>query len=95
MGHDWGAGHVYGVLAERPDLVRRHLEKMKSMLAEIITEGDRAGEFDAPDASAAAGAVLSACTKFIAPHFIGMFPLEVLREEASEVIQVLVRGLRK
>ena len=22
VGHDWGAGHVYGVLAERPDLVR-------------------------------------------------------------------------
>lgn len=22
LGHDWGAGHVYGVLAERPDLLR-------------------------------------------------------------------------
>lgn len=22
IGHDWGAGHVYGVLAERPDLLR-------------------------------------------------------------------------
>jgi pimeloyl-ACP methyl ester carboxylesterase len=22
VGHDWGAGHVYGVLAERPDLLR-------------------------------------------------------------------------
>ena len=22
VGHDWGAGHVYGVLAERPDLIR-------------------------------------------------------------------------
>ncbi len=22
VGHDWGAGHVFGVLAERPDLLR-------------------------------------------------------------------------
>ncbi len=22
VGHDWGAGHVYGVLAQRPDLLR-------------------------------------------------------------------------
>lgn len=80
---------------ERPELVHSHLEKMKSMLSEILAEGNASGEFDAPDVSAAAAAVLSATMKFIAPHFIGMFPLDVMRKEAREVVRLLIKGLAK
>ena len=80
---------------ERPELVHSHLENMQSMLSEILAGGNASGEFDAPDVSAAAAAVLAATMKFIAPHFIGMFPLEVMRAEAREVVRLLIRGLAK
>lgn len=78
---------------ERPDLVHSHLEKMKIMLTEIINDGNSRGEFDASDSTLAAGAVLSACTKFVAPHFLGMYTLEELEREARDVVQLIIRGL--
>ena len=78
---------------ERPDLVHGHLKKMQTMLTEIIDEGNSQGEFDVPDPTLAAGAVLSACTKFIAPHFLGMYTLEQLKKEAVSVVQLLLKGL--
>ena len=80
---------------ERPDLAFDHLEKMQSMLAKIIAGGNSNGEFDAPDARASAATILSATMKFITPHFLSMFPIAVLRKEASEVAKLLVRGLKK
>jgi len=80
---------------ERPDLVHVHMEKMQSMLSEIIEDGNRQGEFDVTDPTTAASAVLSACTKFIAPHFLGMYSLEQLQNEAVSVVQLLIKGLAR
>ena len=78
---------------ERPDLVHSHFEKMKSMLTEIIDDGNSRGDFECPDSNLAAGAVLSACTKFVAPHFLGMYTLEELENEARDVVQLIIIGL--
>jgi AcrR family transcriptional regulator len=78
---------------ERPDLVHGHLEKMQSMLTGIIDDGNRQGEFDVADSTLAAGAVLSACSKFIAPHFLSLYTLEQLKNEAISVVQLLIKGL--
>lgn len=80
---------------ERKDLVVRHIEEQQSLLAEIISEGNRNEEFDVPDVLQASKMCFAALTKFNAPHFMGMFPLEQLQLEAKGVVDLLIRGLEK
>lgn len=80
---------------DRHDLVLRHLEAQKSMVAEIIAEGNCKGEFDVADVRESAETFLAATMKFIAPHFMDMFSAETLRKEATLVVRLLVHGLAK
>lgn len=86
---------VLFVSEERGDLVANHLEVQQSLVAEVLAEGNRSGEFDAPDILGAARVILAATMKFIAPHFMGAFALKDLEIEAREVVKLLVEGLAK
>ena len=49
VGHDWGAGHVYGVLAERPDLVRSWAADCAGLIHPDYTWHDAAQAWQTPD----------------------------------------------
>jgi pimeloyl-ACP methyl ester carboxylesterase len=49
VGHDWGAGHVYGVLAERPDLLRSWAADCAGLIHPDYTWHDLALAWQMPD----------------------------------------------
>jgi pimeloyl-ACP methyl ester carboxylesterase len=49
VGHDWGAGHVYGVLAERPDIVRSWAADCAGLLHPEYQWHDAAQGWQAPE----------------------------------------------
>lgn len=86
---------VMFVSGERGELVGNHLGVLQSLVAEILAEGNRTGDFDVPDVLGTAKVFLAATTKFITPHFMGGFKLEELENEARGVVELLVQGLAK
>ena len=65
---------------ERVDLVKRHKDTIRSIIAEILAEGNRTGEFDVLDIVATADQVLIAVIYYYYPPMILMerLPLEDL-----------------
>ncbi|MGA9277956.1 alpha/beta fold hydrolase [Ilumatobacter sp.] len=49
VGHDWGAGHVYGLAAERPDLVRSWVADIAGLLHPDYGWHDAAVAWQQPD----------------------------------------------
>ncbi len=49
VGHDWGAGHVYGVLAERPDLLRSWAADCAGLIHPDYTWHDAAQAWQTPE----------------------------------------------
>jgi pimeloyl-ACP methyl ester carboxylesterase len=49
VGHDWGAGHVYGLVAERPDLVRSYAADVAGMLHPDYVWHDAAQVWQTPE----------------------------------------------
>jgi pimeloyl-ACP methyl ester carboxylesterase len=49
LGHDWGAGHVYGALARRPDLVRTWTGDIAGILHSDYVWHDMAQAWQTPD----------------------------------------------
>ncbi|MFQ5671623.1 MAG: TetR/AcrR family transcriptional regulator [Nitrospinales bacterium] len=80
---------------KRWDLVSRSLEVQRSLMAEILAEGNRSGEFDIPDILSTARMIQAATVKFNAPHFMNIFSLRELEQEARGVVRLLIRGLAK
>jgi len=78
---------------KRWDLVSRSLEVQRSLIAEILAEGNRTGEFNIPDILTAAHMIQVATLKFNAPHFMNVFSLQELEREARGVVRLLIRGL--
>ena len=67
---------VIFISTERKDLVGKHLKELQSLLTEILSEGNKTGEFDVPDVLTTSEMILAATMKFTAPHFMSLFPLE-------------------
>jgi AcrR family transcriptional regulator len=63
--------HLYRrVVDERPDLVRDYAAAMTRLVADILADGVRAGEFKIDDIAAAAGVVANAVTVFVHPAHV-------------------------
>ena len=57
------------ILDERWDLVERHRDVQNSLMSEILSEGNRAGEFKITDVDQTANVIYDMTTKFRLPHF--------------------------
>lgn len=80
-----------GLLARR----RRHFEEEAAVLAEVLNEGLRAGDFDFEDAGAAARTLLTA-TNAMLPYSLSARELggrAALEAEATRVVEMLLKGL--
>ncbi len=82
------------ILDERWDLVLTHKDVQNSLMSEILSEGNRTGEFNVSDVDQIANAIYSMTTKFRLPHFIKNVTLEELEKEATAVVALMIRGLK-
>jgi len=86
---------VATIVSERKELVHNKEAAEQSLIAEILAEGNRNGEFNIPDVLKTAKSVQSATVKFSVPIFMGLYPLKEFEEMAIDVVQLLLSGLKK
>jgi len=82
------------ILEERWDLVLAHRDVQNSLMSEILSEGNRTGDFKVADVVQTANAIYSMTTKFRMPHFIKNVTLEELEQEAIAVVALMIKGLK-
>jgi len=83
------------ILDERWDLVENHREVQNSLISEILSEGNRSGEFKVADVGQTANIIYAMTTKFRLPHFIKNVTLEELEKEATGVVALMIQGLER
>lgn len=79
----------------RRDLVHTREAMIRSLIAEILAEGNRTQEFSVPDVRSTSGTVVTAIAVFGLPLIMGLYALSELEEMAKDVAGLLVRGLAK
>lgn len=79
---------------ERWDIVQNYMEKERSFLSEILSEGIRSGLYKVSDVMETAKWIQASLIKFIAPRYMDAFSLEELQKEATGVTVLLTRGLK-
>ncbi len=77
------------------ELLERHEEVMRSLIAEVLAEGNRIGKFDINDIVTAADVFLKATILLYCPYFMHLYTLEQLEYYAKEIVRMLVKGLEK
>jgi AcrR family transcriptional regulator len=82
------------VSRERWDIVAHYMEQEKSLLSEILSEGNRSGQYNVSNVLETAKWIQASLIKFIAPRYMDAFSLEELRKEASGVTTLLIAGLK-
>ncbi len=82
------------ILADRWDLVEAHRDVQNSLMSEILSEGNRTGEFNVSDVVHTANAIYALTTKFRLPHFIKNVTLEGLEQEAKAGVDLMIKGLK-
>lgn len=82
------------ILDDRWDLVERHRDVQNSLMSEILSEGNRTGEFKVSDVVHTANAIYAMTTKFRLPHFIKNVTLEGLEQEAKASVDLMIKGLK-
>lgn len=80
---------------ERIDIINRHMEVKQSLIAEILAEGNRNGEFNVPDILFTAETILNATIMFQHPMFLNKCSLDELERAAKGITGLLLRGLIK
>jgi len=83
------------ILDDRWDLVERHRDVQNSLMSEILSEGNRTGEFNVSDVVHTANAIYALTTKFRLPHFIKNVTLEGLEQEAKAGVDLMIRGIKR
>ena len=75
--------------------VERHITAIHEMVAELIADGVKRGEFAASvEAMDASSAVCTACTGVLHPTLIAQFAHKDLEEDARRVVRYLLRALK-
>ena len=82
------------ILEERWDLVERHRDVQNDLMSEILSEGNRTGEFKVADVAQTANAIYAMTTKFRLPHFFKNVTLKELEQEAKDVVALMIQGLK-
>ena len=83
------------ILDDRWDLVEAHRDVQNSLMSEILSEGNRTGEFNVSDVVHTANAIYALTTKFRLPHFIKNVTLEGLEQDAKAAVDLMIRGLKR
>lgn len=79
---------------ERWDIVRQYMEQERSLLSEILSEGNRSAEYKVADVMETSKWIQASLIKFISPRYMDAFSLEELQREATGVTVLLTQGLK-
>ena len=80
---------------ERFDIVEHHDEVTRSLVAEVLAEGNRSGEFEVDDIVATADIFLKATILTSCPILMGFFTYKELEHFSKEVVGLLFKGLAR
>jgi AcrR family transcriptional regulator len=80
---------------ERRDLVEQHLDTCHEIVAGILGEGVKRGDFEIPDIATSARAVLNAIVRFEYPPLLALSDHANLDDEARAVVALIVNGLSR
>ncbi len=83
------------ICSDCSELTSRHDEAMQALVAEILAEGNKAGEFDVEDILFTAQMVKHATIVFHHPGLVSMCPPERLKGSVKGIVDLLVKGLLK
>jgi len=86
---------VNSICLERREIVEQHIQKKQELIATLIKEGNRLGEFAVSDPEQTAEAVFASFTLFNVPLMMPLYPLSELERMAREVVQLILTGLKK
>lgn len=85
---------IEDVSKRRRDIVSHHTQARRTLLVELIQQGNASGEFTVANPARTADALLAATVFFDYPDFMDIFPLDVFETKARDVCGLLVEGLR-
>ncbi|MCV6638853.1 TetR/AcrR family transcriptional regulator [Candidatus Albibeggiatoa sp. nov. NOAA] len=83
------------IATQRQELIFQKIKIIQSLIAEILSEGNRTGEFEVDDVLTTSEAVYACMTVFNVPLFMTVYPLETLEHMARNVVKLLLTGLHK
>ncbi|VAW95149.1 hypothetical protein MNBD_GAMMA23-471 [hydrothermal vent metagenome] len=83
------------VTREHKDIVLSKLDSQCELIAEIIEQGNASGEFNVTDVPKTASAIYSSLTLFEIPIFLPLFTKEQFEKMASDLVELLLTGLKK
>jgi AcrR family transcriptional regulator len=86
---------VETIITRRQDLVQSKMNSDQQLVVELLRQGLQRGEFEIDDLDSTAEAVRNAIVKFCMPLFMCMYPLEEFERMAKQVVQLLLKGLKK
>jgi len=81
------------ILQEHRNVISQHLQALQAILAGILAEGVRSGEFQIVDVQKAALAVWNATLKFHHPLLVAEALAEPTEEQARMVLRLLINAL--
>ncbi|MEM7407973.1 MAG: TetR/AcrR family transcriptional regulator [Pseudomonadota bacterium] len=82
------------ILSERQDIVFWRESRVTGLIAEILSRGNDAREFDVDNVIEAAQSIHSALTMFQLPVFMGLYDRDELERRARALAELLCRGLQ-
>ncbi|MCH9670502.1 MAG: TetR family transcriptional regulator [Gammaproteobacteria bacterium] len=83
------------VMHERPSFVHKKIDAMESLIAEILADGNRTGEFEVDDVVATARFVHASILLYEVPLFAQLFSDDEFEESAAGVVALILNGLRR
>ena len=76
-------------------MIQEKIDSDRKLIAVILQQGNKKGEFDIKDVEEMSGFVLASIAQFATPFFMSMFPLEELQRLAKGVVALILNGLIK
>jgi AcrR family transcriptional regulator len=83
------------VCQQQPDLLADYTGRIRALVADVLDDGARAGDFAFADAAEAAATIEAATAMFHHHGFVRQLALEDLERDADRVMALLLRGLAK
>jgi len=85
---------VANMTLNNSDIIHQKIAEHHSRIAEILAQGNASGEFDVYDIVKTASTIYTALVAFDVPLFADMFPPEIYRKMAVDVVNILILGIK-
>ena len=84
---------VTALCGDRMDIVDTYKQAERSVIIELLEDGNTSGEFRVTDPQDTAAALQTAMTLFSMPLLMPAYPREVFEEKAEALVRLLLTGL--